>query len=416
MSFKNTAAVVLAAGRSTRFNRSRSKLITTICGQPMINFPLKALKSLGIPVTVVLCPHSEKTKEAVKSAGMQDIDFVIQEKPLGTGDALAATRKSWANDHILVINGDMPLIEDSDIKKMITAHEKNKATVSFAITTLLNPTGYGRVITNESQVRIVEDRDCSPEERMIPQVNAGIYLFKRSFLEENISLIDNTNATGEFYVVNLINMASEQGRTINRVHLDPDAVRGVNTLEELWAAEHIKQSDLIRMHMERGVFFESPQSNRMDLNIEIGPDSFIGSGVHLVKGTKIGSRCRILSSSILQSTIVGDGTTIFPHTVIENSYIGNECNVGPFSFVCDNSTIRDGVSIGNFVKVQGRCICNDCTIKPFTELDDVTLGGQTPGGCSIKKPEAVHSKEAIDTDEQVQFVGAKKAEETQKTT
>jgi len=374
MTRSNTRAIVLAAGRSTRFKTKKSKLLFNICGRTMVLYPIKVLEELGIPMTVVLGYQAEEVKQDIETANVPNVSYIIQEEQLGTGHAVACTQKTWDRDNILIMNGDLPLLTKDLIEKLIQEHQDKDATITFLTSLVIDPAGYGRVIQEDGKISIIEEKDCTPEQRFINCINAGIYLIKRDFLEKNISKLKRSTVSGELYLVDLVKMASDENHRVETISVPYDNVRGVNTLQELWGVEQIKRSEFIKLWMANGVRFELAQSIHIDIDVQIGAGSFIGTGVHLIGNTNVGEECSIGAFSILSNSVVGDNTTVHSHSVIQDSHIGSNVSVGPFARLRDNVTIGNDVEIGNFVEIKNTQIGDHARMKHLTYLGDAKLG------------------------------------------
>jgi len=366
-------AVVLAAGKSSRFKRSESKLLSKICGQSMIVFPLRILQDLKIPTTIVVGFQADKIKKEVCDSFESSHDFVLQEELSGTGSALVAAQPTLDSEDILILNGDVPLLTASLIEELLTAHSNKKADITFVSTHVLDPSGYGRVI-EENGIRIYEERDCPDKYRCEKRINAGIYVIKKKFLEKFLNKIEKSPVSGEFYLTDLIAFASDNDFIVKTISAPFDTVRGVNTLQELWAVEQVSRSNLIKYWMDRGVRFELAQSIHIDIDVEIGPDSFIGTGAHIMGKTKIGENCFVSAFSIIENATIGDRTTIYSHSVIQDGVIGNDVKLGPFARLRNNVVVGNSVSIGNFVEVKNSSIGDKTKTKHLSYIGDATIG------------------------------------------
>lgn len=374
MNFSKIMAVVLAAGRSTRFKTKKSKLLFCLCGRPMILYPVKTLEELGVPMTLVLGYQADQIQAKIEEEGVNNVSFVIQKEQLGTAHAVACTSENWrAYDDILIMNGDMPLITKELINEALEKHERSRATLTFMSTLVLDPTSYGRVIEWDGKYSVVEDKECTFEQLQINKINAGIYVVKRKWLEDNIHKIAKS-PSGEYYLPDLIRMASEQNVVIKEIQVPYDDVRGVNTLQELWNAEQIKRSEFIKYWMSQGVRFELAQSIHIEINIKIGAGSFIGTGVHLLGNTVIGEECFVGAFTIIENTTVGDGTTIHSHSVIQDSKIGSNVHVGPFARLRSSVELGSNVEIGNFVEVKNTKIGQNSKAKHLSYIGDASVG------------------------------------------
>ena len=374
LSEKSVQAVVLAAGCSKRFKRSQTKLLTHICGRSMIMFPLNVLQDLSIPTTIVLGHQADAIQKEVDRANPKNISYVMQSEQLGTGNAVLCSREKWNSDNILIINADVPLLNSKLIKELLVSHDKSQAEVSLLSTYVMDPKGYGRIIEQEGSIKIVEEKDCSGDAKEINKVNAGIYVVKRSFLEKHIDMLESNNAGREFYLTDLVAMASDHEFGVNLVPVPFDQVRGVNTLQELWAVEQVTRSGVIRYWMKNGVRFELAQSIHIDLDVEIGEGSFIGTGVHLLGKTKVGSDCFISAFTIIENTIIGDASTIHSHSVLQDSVIGKEVHAGPFARLRNGVSVGDFANIGNFVEVKNSSIGERSKTKHLSYVGDATIG------------------------------------------
>lgn len=340
----------------------------------MIMYPLKALDALNIPTTIVLGNQAEAIRQEVIQQGQPGVQFALQVEQKGTGDAVACSRHTWNQENILILYGDTPLITPSLITELIEIHHTSNATISFCTTFVIDPTGYGRVVEKDGKIEIIEEKNCSPDQRQINRINTGIYIMKRAFLEKNIDKIAKNPLTGEIYFVDLIKMACDQGLGVTVQPVAYDYVRGVNTLQDLWEVEQIKRSEFIKHWMSEGVRFELAQSIHIDINVKIGSGSFIGTGAHLIGDTVIGEDCFVGAFSIIENSKIGINTQIQPHTFIQDSSIGEEVQIGPFARVRGNSAIGNDVQIGNFVEIKATSIGDHSRTKHLSYLGDATIG------------------------------------------
>ncbi len=367
-------AVVLAAGKSNRFNTGKTKLIEKICGKEMIVYPLSVLAQMDIATTIVVGFQKEQVLDAITEKNIA-VSCIEQEEQLGTGHAIICTRNEWYKDHILIMNGDMPLITQDIIESLYEEHIKTDATISFVIAHHAEPYhSYGRVINDESGIRIIEAKEVASlklqEECCI---NAGLYIVKRSFLESHIKDIEQSEKTKEFYITDLINIASQAREKVSTVSAPFDRIRGINNLQELWAAEQIKRSELIKYWMEQGVRFAAAQTVHIDLDATIGAGSFIGCSVHIMQGAKIGNNCTIDSFSIIEDSIIEDNVHVLSHSLIIKSTLQSNTQVGPFAHV-NQSTVSAEAIIGNFVEVNRTTIGQKTKAKHLAYLGDATVG------------------------------------------
>jgi len=371
----NVQAIILAAGKSTRFNTDKTKLAETICGQAMILYPTKLLAQLNIATTVVVGYQQEIIRNIITQHHTEPIEFVVQEKQNGTGHALACTASSWKNNHVLVLNGDVPLITTELITSLYEQHMQSNAAISF-ITACNTDTksAYGRVVKHGNHIAIIEAKDFSGDINEHCCINAGIYLINKHFLENYIATLNDNNASNEFYITDLVHIASENNLTVITVNAPFDTIRGINTFQELHAVEQIKRSELITYWMDNGVRFLQPELVHLDLDVVIGACSIINGSVHLRGNTIIGKNCTIDAFSCLDNTILEDDVTVLPHSIITNAFIQSSAKVGPFAHIRTNSTIGTHSTIGNFVEVKNSTIAAHSKAKHLAYIGDATVG------------------------------------------
>ncbi len=233
-------ALVLAAGKSTRFKSVTPKVTYPLCGKPIISHVLDKLENLGIEKTfVVVGPESQSVKDAVAS---YPVAFVIQEEPLGTGHAVmaAAPLLKDISGSLLVLFGDSPLITTETLRQLLETREGEDADQVVLTATLANPQGYGRIIRDRqgNAVDIVEEKDARPEQRAIREINTGFHCFKISSILEELSQLSPTNAAQEYYLTDLLRIFCGRGKKVVTLATDdPDETRGINSLEQLALAE-----------------------------------------------------------------------------------------------------------------------------------------------------------------------------------
>ena len=324
MEENSVQAVVLAAGGSTRFKTETSKLLASICGQEMILYPVILLEKLGIDTTMVIGFQRDKIVETIGKKTYKP-RFIVQEQQLGTGHALLCTQRNWHTDHILLLNGDMPLISEQIITDLIEQHIAAQAGISFIVSHNTDSSiGYGRLVDRDNTLRIVEAKHFTYKPEEYPLVNAGIYIINRSFLEKYLSEIEQNEVTNEFYVTDLVELANKNNIPVVHIEVPFDALHGVNTLRQLEKAERLKKRELTEYWMARGVRFENPKSVHIDLTVTIEPGSVIGAGVELHGNTHIGKKCIIGSFSILKDARLKDSVRVGSHSTIEKKTVNSD--------------------------------------------------------------------------------------------
>ncbi len=381
MAHPTLQAIILAAGKSSRFKTAQSKLTFTLCGQALIAYPVHLLASAQIPTTLVVGHQKEEVITALGNY-QKTIAIIEQKEQRGTGHAVACTRESWQSSEILVMNGDMPLVQPETISQLVEQHRRRGAAVSFVTAHHPDPSSgaYGRVITENGSVKIVEARDFTGDVTQNCCINAGIYLFDRIFLEKELTRLEPATTSNELYLTDLIGAASKQGLVVTTLEAPFDSVRGINTLKELWTAEHIKRSELIEKFMEQGVSFAAPHTVHIDHDVTIGANTNIGAGVHLTKGAKIGTGCSIGAFSHIEQSVIADYVTIKSHTIVMQSVIGMHSTVGPFAHLRNQTTIGTQSVIGNFVELSKSSVAQQTKIKHLSYIGNAQVGSHVNVG------------------------------------
>lgn len=338
----NIQAVLLAAGSSRSSQTNTTKLAHKLCGQEMVLYPLSLMQELAIPTTVVVGHQKDVVEPLIYKRFKNDISCVYQAEQHGTGHAVSCAQHSLTAELVLVMNADTPLVTKDIIEKLITTHHEHAATISFVVAHNADPSGYsyGRLIQTHNSMHIVSGKDFSGDYHEHCLINAGIYLIRRDFLLTALPQLTKCSQSNEVHLSDLIKLASTNNASIAITHAPFDRIRSIDTLQDLWAAEHIKRSDLIRDWMSKGVRFTQPQTAHIDLGVTIGKDSVIGAGVHLLGTTSVGKNCTIREYATLENTTIRNDVTILPHSIISNTHIASHTVVGPFAHLHEAEELK----------------------------------------------------------------------------
>lgn len=335
-------AIVLAAGQGSRFKTGVTKMITPICGQPMVLYPIKLLQTMKVPITAVVGYQKELVTEAIEKARIENLSFAWQQQQLGTGHALLASKETWQADTLLVINGDMPFMTAQSIEKLCAAHFKNNAAISIVTSYNIDPANtFGRIVRQGDKTKIIEKKHFTYDIKDYPQVNVGVYLINRAFASIFINFIEQNNTTNEFYITDLVEIASNNNLTVNTVELPFDEFHGINTFEELNHAEQIIHQNLLHQWMAQGVRFIAPHTNVIDHNVSIGAGTVIHAGVHIINGSQIGEFCTIKTGAILDNMVVENNVTIGAYCVLDNVKILKDAHIDPLMRSIHETTKQD---------------------------------------------------------------------------
>lgn len=326
--------LILAAGKGTRMKSELPKVVHPILGRPMVSYVIDAAEAVGSAKTIVITGY--KSEVVRKALADYKVDFVEQTEQLGTGHAVQcyAETKPEIPDHLLVICGDTPLISRQTLNEMIELHLKEKPAITMMTLEMAEPGNYGRIIRQKDQVTAIrEAKDCDRKELEIKEVNLAVYLFESSFLFDNIFKLNSKNSQNEFYLTDLIEMASNQNlKILACIEKDEASTLGINSRQHLAQVGRILQQKVIEQLMDTGVTIVDPDQTFIGPDVDIGADSTIWPGC-VLKG-----RCEI-----------GANSEIGPNTVISNAKIGKNCKL-PGSFI-EDSEIEDNSALEPFTSV-----------------------------------------------------------------
>lgn len=341
MSSKGPKAIVLAAGRGERMKSEWPKVAHEILGTPVIRYVLRALGEAGIEDIYVVIGHGA---EMVRKICGDRVTYVTQSEQRGTGHAVLQCRealKGYAGP-LLVLNGDNPLISALTIRTITDALTRLKADAVLVTAVLEDPSGYGRVVRDETGrvTRIIEDADAKME-KMINEVNAGGYCFRAPEIFETLSRIEPNNARGEYYLTDAVALLLQNGGRVEACRVsNPAEAFGVNRRRDLVMISNYLRWQVLERLMDNGVTIVDPSTTYIEPEAVIGPD-----------------------------------TVIFPYVVIHNGVvIGRKCEIGPFAHLRAGTYLEDGVQIGNFVEVKNTRIGPNSRAKHLTYLGDAVLG------------------------------------------
>lgn len=386
---KTYATVVLAAGKGTRMRSTLSKLLHPLAGQPLLAHVLNSVEA--IPSTAVFAPFSERVStsrpvvvlghaaEQITAALGDRCQYAMQEEQLGTGHAVLAAQSTVdalnpLPDIVLVCYGDTPLVRGEMLAAVLAEHLSRNATITF-LTAFADPSSdYGRVVRDtHGQVReIVEVKRATPEQLQIQEVNSGVYCFDRAWLWESLHALPR-NASGEYYLTDLIAVAGAQECPIATVQGSLDETLGVNNRVQLAEAEQLLRRRILEHHMYAGVTIVDPASTYIDVDVQIGTDTVLLPGTMLTGKTTIGSWCRIGPGTTIYQSSLGHNC-IVRNSVLEESVLEDDVSMGPFSHCRPGAHLARGVRMGNFGEIKNSYIGEETDVHHFSYLGDATVG------------------------------------------
>jgi bifunctional UDP-N-acetylglucosamine pyrophosphorylase / glucosamine-1-phosphate N-acetyltransferase len=370
-------AVVLAAGRSTRFRSARSKLVHELGGRPIIQWLLSSLRALDLaPIVVVVAPGADDVR-ATCGAGVQ---FAVQQQPRGTGHAVLAAEtalKGFAGSALLLY-ADLPLLRTETLRRLIDTHRSTSGVLTLLTATVADPYGWGRIMRARGAVcGIVEERDANAEQRAVREVNVGVYCVQVPLAFDLLQRVTPDNAQGEIYLTDIVGRAAAAGIEIADVPVELSEVGQINSRGELAAMEKTLRSQINADWMAKGVTLEDPDSTYIGPDATIGRDTVIGPNVHLRGRTAIGAGCRLDGSAYITDSTVGDGTRLLFGVVITESAVGARCQIGPFANLRPKTRLADEVHIGDFVETKNAVLGRGTKANHLAYLGDAEIGAQT---------------------------------------
>ena len=367
------SVVVLAAGKGTRMKSELPKVLHRVLGKPILAYALDTLSFIKDQYVVV--GHES---DMVISSLPSSTKHILQKDQLGTGHAVATVVKDDLfiknkSEFTLVVPGDVPTIDVKYIELLISEVKTKSSPVGFLTALVDNPYGYGRVIRNNEEIRIVEEKDCNDGERKINEINSGIYCFKTDFLIENIDSLDTKNFQREFYLTDLIGIANNQKQDIVIVQVDEDSIKGINSMSQLNEVENIMQKKIIEDFMEQGVYFQDPTSTYIDSEVTISSGTKILANTHLTGKTSIESDCVIGPNAQINESNIGKNSTVV-NSVIDKSTIQDNGNIGPFAHIRPGSELGEGVKVGSFAETKKSKIGKGSKVPHLAYVGDAELG------------------------------------------
>jgi bifunctional UDP-N-acetylglucosamine pyrophosphorylase / glucosamine-1-phosphate N-acetyltransferase len=369
--------IVLAAGQGTRMKSDIPKVLHRLGGTPLFLHALRAAQQIEPSRIAVIVGHGAAAVQQAYSG--HDLSWVIQEKQLGTAHAVLCAEPSFNGftGDILILSGDVPLIRDKTLKRLIAHHREQQAAVTLLTAKLADPSGYGRIVRDHKQqiTNTVEEKDASELQRQIREVNAGIYVVSASFLFAALSRVSDHNRQREYYLPDVVSIASREHRTVANLQVD-DAreMMGINTREELARMEKSLQEEINHKWMAQGVTLKDPLTTYIEQGASIGKDTVIGPNTHLCGSTVIGERCRIDGSAYLTDAHLGDEVHLRFSVVLTSCRVANGAIIGPFAHLRPGTELGRNVHIGNFVEAKEAKLGDGTKANHLTYLGDVTIG------------------------------------------
>ncbi len=382
----NLRVLIMAAGKGTRMVSNRAKVLHTICGTPMLRLIFRAASGLDPEdVLVVIGQDAELVRESLHGAKAR---FILQAEQLGTGHAIMIARPEIEGKHgdLLVLSGDTPRLKVETLRHLVEHHRQNGAAATLLTAKTTEPFAYGRILRNSRGgiEAIVEERDATPEQRRIEEINAGFYCFQIPALLEALAQISNRNSQAEYYITDLVEIQRRRGLKVEALlHPDWEELRGINTRKELADMAKAMRAQKNQELMAAGVSLVDPEHTYIDLDVEVEKDVTIHPMVTLEGATRIGEGSIIHTGTRIAGSVIGPEVEILESCLITESEVGRGTTVGPCAHLRAHTSIGEKCRIGNFVEIKKSTLAAGAKAAHLAYLGDATIGRNVNIGAGV---------------------------------
>lgn len=376
------SVVILAAGKGTRMYSDLPKVLHKVAGKPMVKHVIDTAKQLSADQIHLIYGHgADLLKERLAD---EPVNWVFQAEQLGTGHAMQQAAPFFKDDeNIVMLYGDAPLITKETLERLVAAKPENG--IALLTVELENPMGYGRIIReNGSVVAIVEQKDASPDQLKITEVNTGVMVSDGASFKKWLARLDNNNAQGEYYMTDVIGLANRDGFKVAAVKADDMMeVEGANNRLQLAALERYFQRKQAKALLLAGVSLADPERFDLRGELEHGKDVEIDVNVIIEGKVKLGNGVKIGAGCVLKNVTVGDNTEIKPYSVLEDSTVGDKAAIGPFSRLRPGAELAAETHVGNFVEIKKAKVGKGSKVNHLTYVGDAEIGAACNIGAGV---------------------------------
>jgi bifunctional UDP-N-acetylglucosamine pyrophosphorylase / glucosamine-1-phosphate N-acetyltransferase len=373
------AVAIMAAGKGTRLKSQLPKVLHEVGGKPLLAHVIAAATQLVPPndVFAIIGHEADRVRAALAPTG---VNFVFQAEQRGTGHALMVAQSALSGyDHVIVLSGDAPQIRAHTIAQLLNFHLDEQAAMTLLGADLDHPTGYGRVLRNNprsAEVRaIVEEKSASPAQKKIREINAGFYVFTAPQLFSHIAKLSTANSHAEYYLTDMAEVLRKAGQRVVVWKTDNSAeVLGANTRAELSFIDHQMRMRKCQELMAAGVTIFYPETCVIDSDVAIAADTVLEPFVQILGRSRIGAGCHIRSYNVIQDSELADGVLLRPGCILEDSRVGRNAILGPYSHLRPGSDIGEDAHVGNFVETKKIKLGKGSKANHLTYLGDAEIG------------------------------------------
>ena len=364
--------VILAAGKGTRMRSDLPKVLQPLAHKPLLSFVIDASISFNPKQLIVVYGYGGDLVK--KTFSSQNIQWVEQKEQLGTGHAVQQTMPLMKDEgSTLILYGDVPLINQETIQRLIKKGQKNLAVLTYAKD---EPKGYGRIIRKDDHIqKIVEEKDCDASQKNIKEINTGIMCAPNHLLKNWLKRLNNQNSQKEYYLTDIVGLSIEDNIEVLSESADNEiSITGINSKSELATMERNYQLMTAKQLMEQGVTIIDP--SRIDIRGEVtaGQDVSIDVGCVFEGKVVLGNHVKIAAYSHIKDSVIGDHSSIEPYSHIVESQIGEHCRIGPFARLRPGTKLQNQVHIGNFVEIKNSEVNDETNINHLSYVGDSIIG------------------------------------------
>lgn len=351
------------------------KVLHRAAGKPLIKHVLQAVQAAGVEDIIIVVGHGrEKLQETLSGSGVR---FAVQEVQLGTGHALAQVQDLVEGDNtLLVLAGDTPLLRAATLQAILTCHREQEAVATVLSCQVDDPGGYGRIIrSGEGRfLRIVEEKDASPPEKAVQEINSGIYCFQAQAAFQALARVGSGNAQGEYYLTDILEIMNSENRRVAVCQVNaPEEIHGVNDRVQLARAERLLRDRKNRELLLNGVTIIDPNSTFIDADVEIGRDTILYPGTIIEGRSQVGENCEIGPFTHINDSCIGNAVRVESSRVKE-ARVADGCTIGPFSYLRPETVLAEEVKVGDFVEIKKSTIGRGSKVPHLSYVGDALVG------------------------------------------
>lgn len=380
--------IILAAGEGTRMKSNRSKVFHKLLGQEMLQYIIDATEETDSKETIII--GGENFDKLTERYSDDDISFVKQnfgeDFPYGTGYAVSLCEEHIEDeDTVLILTGDTPLIRGNTLKKLLDFHKKEHFSATVLTATIEDPTGYGRIVKDDQNMflKIVEEKDCTKEEKKIKEFNTGMLVVNGKALKSALGDLEVNNEQNEMYLTDIFEILRREGHGIGCFMVkDVNEAYGINSKNQLDFAERIMQERINNYWMTEGVILEQPETIVIGPKVRLSQDVLLTNGTRLLGKTFIDENTKVIGNTIIWDSNIGKNSRI-TQSHLNEATVGNFVTIGPFAHLRPETVLEDRVHIGNFVEVKNATMKKGSKAGHHAYIGDCEIGERVNIGCGV---------------------------------